>query len=247
MAAKEAGVEDVLTSKDIEAKMYGLVGIWMETFLYGLYLYLFVSAMTILARKNALQTFSSKVFFAGIVTMFILISFHNSLNIYRIVAAFGYNTDARGPALYLIDFLRWENYSLSVLLALIFWTGDILVIYRCFLIWQRNYWIIAVPLLLFLASVASHIMNLWAGRIFTLSNLSAVPSSLPPALNMLFPLYATQNVVTTLLIILRIFLACHETKRTGTVALHTPSLVLLMRIVMESAAIYTTEIVIAFV
>jgi hypothetical protein len=64
---------------------------------------------------------------------------------------------------------------------------------------------------------------------------------------MLFPLYAVQNIVTTSLVILRIFLAHRESKASGSVALNTTSLVMVMRIVVESAAIYTTEIVLAFV
>ncbi|KAH6871365.1 hypothetical protein BKA70DRAFT_1451194 [Coprinopsis sp. MPI-PUGE-AT-0042] len=197
MATRASGLQDNLTEKEIEVKVYGLVGIWMETFLYGIYLLLFITAMRVLSRKQALHRFSSKVFFTGIIIMFILITIHNGLNIYRLIVGFGHAANVHEPVQYLTNFLQWENSSLSILLALIFWSGDTLVIYRCFLIWQRNYWIIALPLTLFLASVATHTTSIWSARHFALDP-SAVPHSLPPFLNMLFPLYAAQNVVTTL-------------------------------------------------
>lgn len=64
---------------------------------------------------------------------------------------------------------------------------------------------------------------------------------------MAFPLYVTQNVVTTSLVTLKIWCRYRETKKAGVVPLNAANLVLVMRIVIESAAIYTTQMLIWFV
>lgn len=233
-----------LTQTEIEIKLYCLLGMWVESLLYGAYLYLFIAGMSLLGRKQALTTFSSRVFFAGSIAMFIPISIHNSLNLYRLINAFGYAPNIRSPALYMITF-RWENYSLSILLALTLWIADSLVIYRCFVIWQKNWWIIAIPSLLSLLCVVIHTLNIWGA--LTFARITDAPRGYTPVVSMLFPLYLAQNVLTTSLVVIKIWLRHRETRHTGLVSLHTPSLVFVMRIIVESAAIYTTEILVAYV
>ncbi|KAH6871369.1 hypothetical protein BKA70DRAFT_1131066 [Coprinopsis sp. MPI-PUGE-AT-0042] len=239
---------DDLKERELKVKVYTLVGTWMETFLYGIYLYLFVTAMRVLSQRQALRKSSSKVFFIGTVIMFISITLHNGLNIYRLVIGFGYASDAQDSARYFTELVQWENYAPVILFALILWTGDSLIIYRCFLVWQRNYWIIALPSLLFISTVGTHTVSLWSARHIRLNTPGALPqATLFPILCLQFPLYAIQNITTTSLIILRIWLTHRETQRAGVKALNTPSLVSVMRIIIESAAIFTSVIVIAAV
>ncbi|KAH6871376.1 hypothetical protein BKA70DRAFT_1241863 [Coprinopsis sp. MPI-PUGE-AT-0042] len=108
MAPEANNLEHVtLQEEDIDAKVWGLAGIWME--------------------RKAHQRFSSKVFFTGIVTMFVLISLHNALNIYRLVIAFGYESDSQAQVLYLDIFSTWEKLLVihpSRPQGLIIWIGD---------------------------------------------------------------------------------------------------------------------------
>lgn len=60
-----------------------------------------------------------------------------------------------------------------------------------------------------------------------------------PFLNLTFPLYFAQNVLTTGLIVYKIYSQHRIGKAAGLVPLNTPSLVSIMRIIIESAAIYT--------
>jgi hypothetical protein len=74
----------------------------------------------------------------------------------------------------LLDWSNWDAYAFPICASIITWIGDILMvstpqlpmrrrplltlgikIYRCFLIWKRNYWVIVVPLLALLTSIGT--------------------------------------------------------------------------------------------
>lgn len=79
------------------------------------------------------------------------------------------------PALFLLDWRNWDAYLMPITLALLTWTGDILVVrsptyhsqgamivddpylhlqmYCCWIVWQRSYRVVIVPLILFLVSL----------------------------------------------------------------------------------------------
>ncbi|KAH6874507.1 hypothetical protein BKA70DRAFT_1449389 [Coprinopsis sp. MPI-PUGE-AT-0042] len=159
---KVDGLEDVPTEVEIEAKVYALVGAWMETFLYGVYLYLFAFAMKVLARKKALGQFLSKVTIAGIIAI------------------------------------------------------------RTFM--PNN--------------TATH--ALWSALSF--SQISSIPPALWITLKMLFTLYATQNILTTVLVTVEIWLSHREMKRARVMPLNTPNLVLIIRIVRDPDLVRLTRI-----
>ncbi|KAH6885076.1 hypothetical protein BKA70DRAFT_1445299 [Coprinopsis sp. MPI-PUGE-AT-0042] len=191
--------------------------------------------MSIVAQKEAHKPFASKVFLAGNIIMFIAISFYNMC---IDVIGFAYQPDARAPLLYLNDVGNWTALASLYLLVVIMWIGDALVIYRCFLIWQRNYRVIAIPSLLYILIVGLQISNLW--WISQQSSMVNVTAKRWPILTITFPLYFVQNFLTTGLILFRIWSRHRELKNAGIVSLNTPSLVALMRAIVESAAIYTT-------
>ncbi|KAH6867246.1 hypothetical protein BKA70DRAFT_1243697 [Coprinopsis sp. MPI-PUGE-AT-0042] len=124
-----------LSEKELQFKIISLVGIWAEALLYGLYFSLFVAALPVFVRGDVLRTFPAKVFLAGNTLMFLLISTHTA----------------------------------PVFLAMTIWIGDALVVRLSFkglfLIWRRSYWVVTVPALLFVSSVAIHSTNLCHGVI----------------------------------------------------------------------------------
>lgn len=137
-------------------------------------------------------------------------------------------------------------------------------IYRCFLIWQRSYRVIVVPVLLYLASIgehhdppaqlanlqsfpfeATHIANFW--WIKNQATYTRIVSRKWPLLNTPFSLYCAQNVLTSGLIIWRIWAQHRRSKKARIVLLNGPSLVAIARILVESAIMYTAGIIVAVV
>ncbi|KAH6885106.1 hypothetical protein BKA70DRAFT_1445328 [Coprinopsis sp. MPI-PUGE-AT-0042] len=234
-------LETSLTKGELQLKVIYLVGTWVEALLYGIYLCLFIGALTIFAPKEVCKPFVSKVFLAGNVLMFMGISFHG-LSVYRLVIGFAYQPDVRAQLLYLNDLRNWSALASPFLLAIIMWTGDALVIYRCFLIWQQSYLVIALPSLLYIVTVGLQVTNLWWTT--HQSAFINVVGQRWPILRITFPLYFTQNVLTTGLILFRIWSGHRSLKTAGISSLNAPSLVGLMRAIVESAAIYTVALLV---
>ncbi|KAH6885108.1 hypothetical protein BKA70DRAFT_1204937 [Coprinopsis sp. MPI-PUGE-AT-0042] len=231
-----------LTKGEVQLKAIYLVGTWVEALLYGLYLCLFIGAIAVYARKEVHKPFASKVFLAGNILMFIGISFHNVLSVYRLLVGFAHQPDVRAQLLYLNDLRNWSALASPFLLATIMWTGDALVIYRCFLIWQRNYLVVALPSLLYIVTVGLQVTNLW--WVARQSTFGSVIGRRWPTLRITFPLYFAQNVLTTGLILFKIWSRHRSLRNAGITSLNTPSLVDLMRAIVESAAIYTAALLV---
>ncbi|KAH6885090.1 hypothetical protein BKA70DRAFT_1338183 [Coprinopsis sp. MPI-PUGE-AT-0042] len=227
----------VLNEMECQLEVVYLVGIWLEALLYGVYLCLFIAAIPTFVRPDVLKALSTKVFLAGNALMFITISIHNVSSVVHLVMAFAYQTDVRGSVKLFNDLTLWGTYSAPTLLAIIVWIGDALVIYRCFLVWQRSYRVIVLPVLLFIVGVGSHSANLW--WIQHQADVSHVVVGAWPFLNVPFPIYLAQNVLTTGLIVFKIWAQYQRSRAVGLMSLHTPSLVSIMRVIVESAAIYT--------
>ncbi|KAH6874489.1 hypothetical protein BKA70DRAFT_1480199 [Coprinopsis sp. MPI-PUGE-AT-0042] len=186
MDSKAEALGQALTEAEIQFKVIYLVAIWVEALLYGLYFCLFMGAITIVAQKEAHKPFASKVFLGGNILIFIAISFHNSLNLYRFVIGFAYQPDARAPLLYLNDLGHWTGLASPFILVIILWTGDALV---------RNYRVLTIPSLLYILIVGLQISNLW--WISQQSSMVDVTAKRWPILPTTFPLYFAQNVLTT--------------------------------------------------
>ncbi|KAH6908864.1 hypothetical protein BKA70DRAFT_1400384 [Coprinopsis sp. MPI-PUGE-AT-0042] len=213
MLAVDALAEAGLTEADIQLRMAYLIGFWLEGLLYGVYLCLFIFAFPVLIRKHALKNTAAAVFVTGNVLMFVLISiftsqspvhfglpgslecFQNStpqaISVFLPIIAFAYQADIEGTSRMFEDLRHWANYAPLILGAIIFMTGDILVIYRCFIIWKRRYCVILVPSILTALAAGLHGATLGA---------------------------------------------------IGLVSVHAPSLLAIMRIIIESAAIYTAGV-----
>ncbi|KAH6874488.1 hypothetical protein BKA70DRAFT_1240474 [Coprinopsis sp. MPI-PUGE-AT-0042] len=240
MGSKAEALGLLLTEAEVQRKVIYLVAIWAETSLYGLYFCLFIGVVTVFAQKEVHKPFASKVFLAGNILMFIAISLHNGLSVYRLVTGFAYQLDARASLLYLDDLRNWAAVASPFVLVVIMWTGDALLIYRCFLIWQRNYKVIVIPSLLYILIVGLEISNIW--WIARQSTLVDVNAKRWPILRITFPLYFAQNLLNTGLILFRLGSRHRDLQSAGIVSLNTPSLVGLMRAIVESAAIYTAAL-----
>ncbi|TEB27531.1 hypothetical protein FA13DRAFT_1691267 [Coprinellus micaceus] len=212
---------------------YYLVSFWLEgVYILGVYVVLFGLAIRVMVRRRSIDNTASRVFFIGIIAMFVLVNIHNWLNIYRMLTAYTASDD---PVAFLHDLQNWDAFMFPVVCAILTWIGDVLVIYRCFLVWQRNWWIIAMPILLLLASIGTTSVNL-----FWFGHQTSIPwSVMEPLFRITFPLNLVQNVLTTSFIAYKIFCQHRLSQRTGLLLSAGLNLMTILRIIAESALLYT--------
>ncbi|KAL0955935.1 hypothetical protein HGRIS_002123 [Hohenbuehelia grisea] len=213
----------------------------------GIYCSLFFEAMYIIVKKKIMsKTLPSKVFFIGSVLMFIIATIHIALNLYRLLKGYIWLVDTVKPETYFLDLGRWENVAHNAFNAIMTWIADFLVIYRCFLVWNNNYYIIIVPSLLVIMSIISNAIAL---DLFTKVPFGTIfGPNLIHWMNTIYALALVQNTMTTGLIAYRIWAQERDTRRVG---IHSngskSSLMPIVRIIVESAAIYSLELLVLII
>ncbi|KAJ3748814.1 hypothetical protein DFH05DRAFT_1456767 [Lentinula detonsa] len=140
-----------------------LVSIFIQTLLYGAYTVVFVLTIWILVwRRPAGQDINKLMLWISIV-MFILATMHICVNYTRIFMAFiTYRNAEGGPAAFfniLSNFTQIFGSAIYVTQTLV---GDSVVLVRCYIVWGRQWYIVAFPMLLLLGSTASGIGILYS-------------------------------------------------------------------------------------
>ena len=117
------------------------------------------------------------------------------------------------------------------------WLGDGLVIYRCFVIWNEDFYVILLPSLLLVISIAIQSTLLYAFR-----HSGLLPSQVQFNLTVtVYPMNFVQNTLTTGLIAFKIWRQHRQSVAAG-VRPFGSSLIGVMRVVIESALLYTLEL-----
>ncbi|KAF9559967.1 hypothetical protein CPC08DRAFT_708439 [Agrocybe pediades] len=221
------------------------VGVWVEALLYGLYACLFFEALYIIIKKRSHGGGggSARVFMYGIILMFLLATLDIIVNLYRFLRAFVLNVDPLGPFFYFFDFTRWDTLTRNSILCIMTWIGDSLVIYRCYVVWDRRIWVTVLPIILLILSIASNAALLfWFTHPGTQSEKSILQW-----MATIYPFAFAQNTITTGMIAFKIWRQHRSSTELG-VHNHSPlDLIGVMRIVVESAMIYTLQLLILII
>lgn len=221
----------------------GILSVWLETLLYGMYASLFFETVFIIVKKNKTNTGPSKIFFGAIILMFLTATAHIAVNLHRVLQAYVYQVDTIGPLAYFGDLGRWDNILQDSLNAFMTWVGDGLVIYRCYIVWQEKLPIVIVPITMVLMSIIANSIALY--RFAHLGQVTIFSASLVHWMNTIYALAFVQNTLTTGLIAYRIYAQDRLSK--GLVASSQVGLVELIRIMVESAGVYVLNVLILII
>ncbi|KAF6751850.1 hypothetical protein DFP72DRAFT_850364 [Ephemerocybe angulata] len=213
----------------MQEQIYTLVGFWLNAMFYGIYLVLFIAAISVSLKSKRQGWAFSNVLFWSMIYMFVLITVYASYA--RVITT--------PPVAYYHDISQWDNYMFGLIVTLLTWHADFLVIYRCFIIWGRNVWVITVPIMIFIISLVINTMFLtWA------ANPNAIPEKAAlTILDMIYPINLSQNILTTGLIAYRIYSQHRRSQNAGVFrnSRGRINLLTILRIVIESAAIFTVQ------
>ncbi|PPQ82596.1 hypothetical protein CVT25_007110 [Psilocybe cyanescens] len=118
--------------------------------------------------------------------------------------------------------------------CIVAWIGDFLVIYRCYYVWNKNIWIVALPSLLVLSCIGINIYVLWW---FTHPNAGVS-----------FTASMALNSITTALIALKFYKQHQISTCHGIVDRSSKlSLMRILRIIVESAMLYTVQLTVLII
>jgi len=138
---------------------------------------------------------------------------------------------------------RWQYIAYSSLALIMMWIFDCLMIYRCYIIWGKRWHIIVVPSILFFAGILLAILA-WLS-----SPQSPIENKLfKPLLNVALPVNVLQYIITTSLISFRLIRQHRASRASGIQPSHSRiNLFHVVRIILESAAIYTVLLIVTIV
>jgi len=224
----------------------GVVSVWLETLLYGMYCSLFFESLYVILKKKKAGSTPAKVFFGVTLLMFAAATGHIAINLHRLLRGYVWLAADPGPIAYFNDLGRWDNIAHYAIHAVMTWTGDFLVIYRCFIVWDTNYYIIALPAVLLVMSFIANSVTLY---LFTQVRSGTIFS--PTLIHWMDTIYALafcQIVLTTGLLAYRLWRSDRAFLALG---LRSPgtrsSLMPIIRIVIESAMIYIIEMLVLII
>lgn len=130
-----------------------IISIWLEALVYGIFFTLFCATIYVnFTLRRSQDAHSRAMFFCGVV-FFIIATLHLGMNCFRMVR--GYVEAPQGPVAYIGDLRPWDHIFKDTLYATQEILGDGVAIYRCWVIWSRDWKVTVVPLILWIVSIIS--------------------------------------------------------------------------------------------
>ncbi|PPQ64363.1 hypothetical protein CVT24_008432 [Panaeolus cyanescens] len=232
-----------------KADFYYPVGVCFEAFFYGIYTVLFIAALWIWQKRRSRATvrgFSGVFYLIMIILMWIVAGLHLGLSMERYLRIFILDLRVGGPSTFvsLHDGTVWDTKMHVALTTVMIWLGDILVIYRAYIVWDRNLWIISVPLLI---QIAYLVVNTIATYLVSHPTLVS-PSTTYNWYRPIFPLVFAQNTITTGLLAYKLWSQHRSSRANGVInAGGSLSLGHLAKIIIETVMLYPLELFIIIV
>jgi len=216
-----------------------LVSIFCQSVLYGIYLVLFTATTyTLLWGSKARKSIRSNMLIISF-AIFVIATMHMATNFSRIVLAFIIHADAPGgPTSFFNELSNFTQMFGSTLYVMQTLLGDALVLYRCFLVWERKLWIIAFPSILLLGSTATGVGILYSfDKVVPQADIFVV--QLGHWITSFFSMTFATNVICTALVAYRVW-SLNRTRKHMSFRHRAlrPALVL----IVESGAMYSATL-----
>jgi hypothetical protein len=226
---------------DIPLDKAYLTAIWLETLFYGMNFVLFFSCLYAIRYKR--KTPLNKFTLSMAIIMFLFSTVHVSLGFQRLIFGFIYlRNQPGGPAAFFSNVSIPANVAKVCIHTINSVLGDSIVVWRCYHVWGKNLAVCAFPVLLIFGSAACGFGQTYYFAIAKTTH-SAFNSRLERWLVSLFSISLCTNVVVTSLVAFRIWylIKCMNVYSEG--SLHTSRYWKVVRLIIESGAIYSAALV----
>ncbi|KAJ7599769.1 hypothetical protein C8J56DRAFT_846445 [Mycena floridula] len=134
---------------------------------------------------------------------------------------------------------NWVNLVKSICTYITIGVADGILIYRCWIVYYRQYYVIVLPILLWLADTACAAVLIWMQDTINAKSLVNV-AKIQPLLKAFTALTIPVNVIATSMIVYRIWSVDHANAKFRT-STRASALRNVIRIIMESGLIYTAS------
>ncbi|KAJ7662012.1 hypothetical protein DFH06DRAFT_363763 [Mycena polygramma] len=197
---------------DLPIPLVGIVSLWATTFIYGLNVVMFIICFAILVKRSKGQS-TPWYLLAGICTQFVLATAHAILAFSAGIHAF--NTVTSTPALLIATWVSpLGTYTAiqQIIYAINNFFGDLILIWRVYVVYGNNWYITIFPMLLALGAEAC---NLY-GSVETFANPSIIlrtsadhraATALTNVVTAGFSMTAATQVLVTTLLAVKIYTA----------------------------------------
>ncbi|KAJ7291677.1 hypothetical protein C8J57DRAFT_1273711 [Mycena rebaudengoi] len=240
-----------------------LTGNYFETLTYGMYLvtccFCARSLFWIpqpegeerLRRRSEIRWMLVSVF----CFIFVVNTFDDIIGLVHNLAAFVKYTGPGGPQEELTNIHDWINIARSFAQTANMIVGDFVLIYRCYIVYGRR-WLVVVPsVMLYLTGIAMAIKLMHVEITTSNSAITLNSNVIKPWWSAFFAITAAQNVLTTTLLVWRIWRVEHQNVRyrgtgqrtTSSTPARQTQLNKVIRVVAESGLAYSTLVFMTFV
>lgn len=222
-----------------------IVGLFTESVLYGIYLMTFLSCMRLLLfRDGSLQSFSSlnHTMVAAALAMFLFGTLDVAFGLRHNLDAFIYSQGYGTPIAQFSSISYWVNVMKMVSYVGQTFVGDSILLFRCWVVYNKRLLIIFTPLVLWLGGIACGITACYFEATTNSNSLNS--PALVPFISSMLSLTLAMNLLTTVLIVRRIW----SIRTGGKLEQDTQRpLSRLTRVLIESGTLYTFSIIILFI
>ncbi|TDL17411.1 hypothetical protein BD410DRAFT_807367 [Rickenella mellea] len=139
-----------------------LAGLVIEGILYGVFLALFVATMQVLTRKRRHSRPNIPSIVSAVV-MFILATAQISVDTTNIFLSF-ITLDRTHSVEFLLDGTKPILAARAGIYFTMMLVGDVILIYRTFVIWERNFWVILIPVCCTIGAGVAEYHTIWVFR-----------------------------------------------------------------------------------
>ncbi|KAJ7185371.1 hypothetical protein C8R46DRAFT_1060273 [Mycena filopes] len=214
------------------------IGVFLENIVYGFYLSVFIESSLLLWRKQKAKGrhASHAYVIATTIAMFILITMRCVLDTIRCIEAFKSEALDFGPPNTKLGTITNACWFFVTAVA------DAFIIFRTYIVWKRNWYVIVLPTLLFLGNFASSIWLIYS--IIKFDPATPVFGEITKSVDAFIYLTLFTNVLCTGLIASRIFYVRRNASVLVTAGGRYDDLATkIISSIVESAAIYTLLLV----
>jgi len=221
-----------------------IVALFMEAIFYGIYLVTFGSCMRVLLWKDGWfkrLAAINKTMVTTALLMMVFATLDVGLGLRHNLDAFVYTNGGRTPAAEFAQISYWVNVMKFASYAAQTFIGDGILIYRCYVVYDRNPFVISFPVLTWLGTTACAVVATVTEASIGTGVLNQF--QLKPFITSMLTLTLATNVITTSLLIHRIWSIQSRTSRRTTRDNPYSRLVTML---VECGMIYTSSILILF-
>ncbi|KAH9915583.1 uncharacterized protein BXZ73DRAFT_106132 [Epithele typhae] len=220
-----------------------LIALCVESLFFGGFTVLYLLAVWILFyRGTATRSRLNKVLFATSTVMWILSVVHICIDTQRATEAFiVHGNTADGSLNFYSDLASPTHFAKNVIYISMTLLGDSFATYRLFVIWNHNWWIVVLPIILIVATAVTGFGACAIGLIIAPSAIFS--SDFQPWLRTFFSLSLAVNLLDTILIAVRVIQTNRQLNLRGTSSARLAPLWAVIETIVQSAAIYSIALI----